>query len=350
MNFSTQVPTHPQGFAVFPGQGSQHVGMAKDLYEQFQTAREVFEEASDSIKIDLKKLCFEGPDSELILTENTQPALLTASVAAFRVAQKELEFRPAAVAGHSLGEYSALVAIGCLELGTAVKWVRERGAAMQKAVPAGEGSMAAILGLEDALIETLCARASERASEKGTPSIVEPANFNAPGQVVIAGSTAAVQEAVALIKAGGDFAGGKAIPLQVSAPFHCRLMKPAREKMAEIFSKLGPQERPKQLSLPYVANRTGRLNQESELVLDFLIDQVDHPVLWKQSIQYLLAADFNAAIEFGPGKVLSGLIKRIASSATTPCAITSLGDVPGLKTLETFLTDQRKSVIGVGPL
>ncbi len=357
MSFSTQVPTNPRLFAVFPGQGSQQVGMAKDLYEQFSIAREVFEEASDAIKTDLKKLCFEGPDSDLILTENTQPCLLTASVAAFRVAQKELDFRPAAVAGHSLGEYSALVAIGCLPLGTAVQWVRERGIAMQKAVPTGEGGMAAILGLEDSLIETLCHRAVEQAQKNRTPenhpaskAIAQPANFNAPGQVVIAGSADAIGEAIQLIKAGGEFAGGKAIPLAVSAPFHCQMMKPAREKMAEIFSKLSSTQRPKSLSVPYVPNRTGRLNQEPEMILDFLVEQVDHPVLWKQSIQYLLAADFNAAVEFGPGKVLSGLIKRIASTAERPCAQASLGDSKAIKTLETFLVEQMKSTEGELPL
>ncbi len=342
MSFSTQLPTHPQLFAVFPGQGSQQVGMAKDLYEQFAVAREVFEEASDAIRVDLKKLCFEGPDSDLTLTENTQPCLLTASVAAFRVAQKELEFKPAAVAGHSLGEYSALVAIGCLDLGTAAQWVRERGLAMQKAVPPGEGGMAAILGLEDSLIDTLCAQAKEKAQG----ATIAPANFNAPGQVVIAGSADAIQQAIALIKAGGEFSGGKAIPLQVSAPFHCELMKPARERMAEIFSKMHSAQRPRSLVVPYVANRTGRINQEHDLVLDFLIEQVDHPVLWKQSIQYLLAANFKAAVEFGPGKVLSGLIKRIASVAERPCALTSMGDSKTLQTLETFLTDQRKSPAG----
>ncbi len=355
MSTATQLPTSPQLFAVFPGQGSQHVGMGKDLYEQFAVAREVFEEASDAIRIDLKKLCFEGPESDLILTENTQPCLLTASVAAFRVAQKELEFRPAAVAGHSLGEYSALVAVGCLDLGTAAQWVRERGIAMQKAVPAGQGGMAAILGLDDSLIDSLCARATENAiqaraagseTETTVSATVSPANFNAPGQIVIAGSADAIQQAVALIKAGGDFAGGKAIPLQVSAPFHCQLMKPARERMAELFTQASSTQRPKPLSIPYVANRTGRINQEPELVLDFLIEQVDHPVLWKQSIQYLLAADFNAAIEFGPGKVLSGLIKRIASVAERTCALTSVGDSKAVAALEGFLAQHRKTSEG----
>src|SRR4051794_38588782 len=182
--------------AVFPGQGSQHVGMAKDLYENFALVREIFEEASDSISVDLKKLCFDGPESDLKLTENTQPCLLTASVAAFRVAEREFNFIPGAVAGHSLGEYSALVAMGCLDLGLATRWVRERGAAMQQAVPAGEGTMAAILGMDDAVIDTLCKKATALAQEKrqkgeqsdiSVPALVEPANYNAPGQVVIAG-------------------------------------------------------------------------------------------------------------------------------------------------------------------
>ncbi len=350
MSLSTQVPTHPGLFAVFPGQGSQQVGMAKDLYTQFAVAREAFEEASDAISVDLKKLCFDGPESDLTLTENTQPCLLTASVAAFRVAQKELDFKPAAVAGHSLGEYSALVAIDCLQLSAAVQWVRERGLAMQKAVPAGDGGMAAILGLEDSLVEALCARAVEQAERTRsaenlqTPkAIAEPANFNAPGQVVIAGSTDAIGEAIQLIKSGGEFAGGKAIPLAVSAPFHCQMMRPAREKMAEIFSNLHLTQRPRPLVLPYVPNRTGRLNLAPELVLDFLVEQVDHPVLWKQSIQHLLGAHYHAAVEFGPGKVLSGLIKRIAATEGRPCSLTSVGDSKSVQSLEAFVSETQKA-------
>ncbi len=339
-------------FAVFPGQGSQTVGMAKDLYDSFPIVRQAFEEASDSIRLDLRKLCFEGPISELTLTENTQPCLLTASVATFRVAQKEFGFTPGAAAGHSLGEFSALVAMEVLNLGVAVQWVRERGAAMQKAVPPGEGGMAAILGLEDALIDQLCFQATAIAGQKrqiagadqySVGAMVEPANYNAPGQVVIAGSIDAIREATQLLKEGGPFAGGKAIPLQVSSPFHCRLMMPAREKLSELFSKATAAQRPTRLPYPYVPNRTGRLNHDADLVFELLVEQVDHPVLWKQSVESLIKADFHAAIEFGPGKVLTGLIKRISNQAGKPCILASVSDTSSIKTIETFLKEVEKA-------
>jgi [acyl-carrier-protein] S-malonyltransferase len=310
--------------ALFPGQGSQHVGMAKELLENFSVAREAFEEASDGSKLNLKKLCLDGPESDLTLTENTQPCLLTASVAAFRCAVKEFGFAPTAVAGHSLGEYSALVAAGALELGRAAGWVRARGAAMQQAVPPGQGTMAAVLGMggdEAAQISKLCEiatdtarrkRASGEAPELTVDAVVEPANFNAPGQIVIAGSVDAVGEAVALIKAGGEFAGAKAIPLSVSAPFHCRLMKPAREKMAELFSQASV---PAKLACSYVPNRTARLTQEAAVIYELLVEQIDHPVLWSQSVLGLLATDHLRFAEFGPGKVLTGLMKRISQKA-----------------------------------
>jgi [acyl-carrier-protein] S-malonyltransferase len=355
MSFLNKNSLDQSVFAVFPGQGSQHVGMAKDLYEQFSVARQVFEEASDAIRIDLKKLCFEDPNKELILTENTQPCLLTASVAAYRVAEKELDFKPGAVAGHSLGEYSALVAVGCLNLGTAAQWVRERGLAMQKAVPAGEGGMAAILGLDDSLIGRLCSQATELAqkaraakteSTSTVEAIVEPANFNAPGQIVIAGSSDGIQQAIDLMRAGGEFAGAKAIPLQVSAPFHCRLMQPARDRMADLFAKASSAQKPRLLKIPYVPNRTGRLSHELELVLDLLIEQVDHPVLWKQSIEGLLQHPFRAAVEFGPGKVLNGLIKRIASQKSHSCTLSSMSDSSSIKNLETLFKELETSERG----
>ncbi len=339
--------------ALFPGQGSQHVGMAKDLYTQFALAREIFEEASDAIGVKLSRLCFEGPDSDLTLTENTQPCLLVASVAAFRVAQKETGYTPAFVAGHSLGEYSALVAAGSLSLPTATRWVKERGKAMQQAVPAGQGTMAAILGLEDELVRKLCLAATESAKSKRargeTPpaltdlngeltveAVVEPANFNAPGQVVIAGSTDAVAEAVAMIKAGGDFPGGKAIPLSVSAPFHCRLMAPARDRMAELFTLATAENRPQPLLCPYVPNRTARPTRETGLVFEMLVEQVDHPVLWKQTIENLLSSGITAAVEFGPGKVLQGLVKRIAQPLGKVPPLLPMGESSHLKGLESL--------------
>jgi len=331
--------------ALFPGQGAQSVGMGKELCENFAVAREVFEEASDAISKDLKKLCFEGPDADLTLTENTQPSLVTVSVAAFRVATRELGFQPAVVAGHSLGEYSALVAAGALPLASAVRWVRERGAAMQKAVPAGEGSMAAVMG-GDEWIEALCEKATASAKLKragATDSeaaltvepIVQPANFNAPGQIVIAGSADAVAEAVAMIKTDPQFAGGKAIPLNVSAPFHCRLMAPARDRMAQLFSQVSGAEKPVRLDCPYVPNRTARLTREPGVIFELLVEQVDHPVLWKQSMASMLENGFEVGVEFGPGKVLQGLAKRISQAAGKPCTLHGMGDLAGLKNLET---------------
>jgi [acyl-carrier-protein] S-malonyltransferase len=324
--------------AFFPGQGAQHVGMAKELFENFKLVREIFEEASDATKLNLKKLCFDGPDSDLALTENTQPALLTASVAAFRVAETEKGFTPAAVAGHSLGEYSALVAAGAFPLASAARWVRERGRAMQIAVPAGLGGMAAILSVEDSVIEELCKAAVVAAKTKRSDSnegssvacVLSPANFNAPGQTVIAGAADAVAEAVALLKAGTDFKG-KAIPLAVSAPFHCALMEPARAKMAELFSAASAAETPKTLRFPYIPNRTAKLTTEASVVFELLVEQVDHPVLWRQSVSMLIERGFDRAVEFGPGKVLQGLAKRIAS-AHSGAAFACTG-VSDLKTL-----------------
>ncbi len=331
--------------ALFPGQGAQSVGMGKELCENFAVARDVFEEASDAISKDLRKLCFEGPDADLTLTENTQPSLVAVSVAAFRVATRELGFQPAVVAGHSLGEYSALVAAGAMPLASAVRWVRERGAAMQKAVPAGEGSMAAVMG-GDEWIEALCekATASSRLKRAGATDsetaltvepIVQPANFNAPGQIVIAGSADAVAEAVAMIKTDPQFAGGKAIPLNVSAPFHCRLMAPARDRMAQLFSQATGAEKPTRLDCPYVPNRTARMTREPGVIFELLVEQVDHPVLWKQSMASMLENGFELGVEFGPGKVLQGLAKRISQSAGKPCSLHGMGDLAGLKNLET---------------
>ena len=336
--------------ALFPGQGSQHVGMAKDLFDNFKSVREIFEEASDAAHVNLKKLCFDGPESDLVLTENTQPCLLTASYAAFRVAQEEAGFKPNVVAGHSLGEYTALVASGALPLSSAVRWVKERGAAMQRAVPPGQGTMAAIMGLEDDAISTLCEAATVQAKEKrsalpkdeipSVEAIVQAANYNAPGQIVIAGSIDGIQEAIALVKSGDErFKGGKAIQLQVSAPFHCKLMLAARNRMAEIFATASSHERPSasNIQCAYIPNRTARLTREPGVVFDLLIEQVDHPVLWKQSISNMMREGFTQAVEFGPGKVLQGLGKRISAQVGQPLNMVGVNDSTTLKSLETFL-------------
>ncbi|MCM0605628.1 MAG: ACP S-malonyltransferase [Xanthomonadaceae bacterium] len=282
--------------------------MGKSFYENFPLARAVFEEGSDSCSVDFKKLCFEGPESDLTLTENLQPSLLLTSVAAFRVAEKELEFTPQVCAGHSLGEYSALVASGAITLWDAARLVRARGQAMQKAVPEGLGKMAALLGGNDEQVAKLCADATATAiknhPESELPQIVEPANFNAPGQIVISGTKEAVEIATAMAK---DLRI-KALPLNVSAPFHCKLMKPARDSMNELLQKTKISD----LKNAYIPNRTARISRESENIASLLSEQIDHVVLWKQSMLTALSSGHTQFIEFGSGNVLSGLMKRIA--------------------------------------
>ncbi len=329
--------------AFFPGQGSQHVGMGKDLFDNFKIVKELFEEASDAVSLNLKKLCFDGSESDLMLTENTQPALLVTSVAAFRVAESERGYSPFAVAGHSLGEYSALVAAGAFPLASAAKWVRERGRSMQVAVPSGQGGMAAVLNVDDTKIEELCkaalivaktkrhaAHAGGEKSDITVECVLSPANFNAPGQTVIAGAADAVSEAIALLRVGDEFKG-KAIPLAVSAPFHCALMAPARERMKEVFSMASKAEKPRALRFPYIPNRTAKLTSEASLVFDLLVEQIDHSVLWRQTVTMLIERGFVSSVEFGPGKVLQGLAKRI-SSAHTGVTFTCAG-VSDVKTL-----------------
>lgn len=311
-----------QFFAVFPGQGSQHPGMGKSLFENFSSAREVFEEASEALKLDLKKLCFEGSEADLKLTENTQPCLLTVSVASYRTLAKEFGFSPAVAAGHSLGEYSALVSIGALPLTEAVQWVRFRGQAMQRAVPAGEGAMAAVLGLEDEKVELLCSKSG-----------AEAVNYNAPGQLVIAGSKKSVDAALAML-AEPDFKGGKGIPLPVSAPFHSSLMKPARDEMEKLFKSSSV--KPVKPLCPYIPNRTARATQEAGVIFDLLIDQVDHAVLWKQSMNHILK-ECTLGLEIGAGKVLQGLTKRISKDVGVTAEVHAVGDLDTVKATEAFL-------------
>lgn len=334
--------------ALFPGQGSQHIGMVKELYDNFSIARDTFEESSDAIHKNLKRLCFDGPESDLMLTENTQPSLLTASITAFRVAANEFGFTPTVAAGHSLGEYSALVAIGCFHLATAARWVNERGKAMQTATPSGQGTMAAIIGLDDDQIEKLCLQSTDIARENrdlGENSnftvepIVQPANYNAPGQTVISGSLDGIQAAEALIK-NGDFSNGKFIPLSVSAAFHSKLMAPAREKMQTVFADAKSDEMPRFFTCPYVPNRTARTSKEPGLVFDLLIEQIDRPVLWRQSISHLLQLGHTQGIEFGPGKVLQGLCKRIAKNDKHEFTVQTLGTLEDLKSIEALLKNR----------
>jgi len=284
---------------LFPGQGSQYPGMGHDLAAHFPAAAAVFSAADGALGEPLSQLCFEGPEDRLKLTANTQPAILAVSIAAARVlAEQGIE--PAYVAGHSLGEYSALVAAAGMDFKDAVKVVRRRGELMQEAVPEGVGAMAAILGMEPAAVTTLCADAAQG-------QVCSPANFNAPGQVVIAGHRAAVERASAL--AAGR--GGKSIPLAVSAPFHCALMAPAQETLQwDLWNTLFCE-----LSMPLVTNVDAELIEGAEEARDSLIRQVTAPVQWERSMRELLSRGVTHFVEVGPGRVLAGLLKRIERSA-----------------------------------
>lgn len=285
---------------LFPGQGSQAVGMGHELQARFGEARAVFAEADDALGFSLSRLCFEGPIEELTLTENAQPALVTVSTAVVRVLEATLDLRPDIVAGHSLGEFSALVAAGALGFADAVRVVRERGRAMQAAVPAGEGKMAAILGLDLDQVRDVCAAAAAAEGD-----VVSPANLNGGGQIVIAGSAAAVDRAMAVAKERG---ARRALPLNVSAPFHCALMQPAADRLAEVLADvpLAP------LRCPVVSNVEAAAYSDSARTKDLLVRQVTSPVRWEESIRAIAGAGCSSAIEAGPGKVLAGLVKRIA--------------------------------------
>jgi [acyl-carrier-protein] S-malonyltransferase len=282
---------------VFPGQGSQAPGMGKDLAEKFAVARQVFEEADDALGFAISRLCFDGPAEQLQLTENTQPAILTVSVAAFRAMQEAGVAAPAFVAGHSLGEYSALVASGALSLSDAVRTVRARGRYMQEAVPVGTGAMAAVMGAELDAIERICAEAQQ-------DQVCSIANFNSPGQAVIAGNTEAVDRAIQLLSGVAK----KLKKLEVSAPFHCALMKPAQDRLAPDLAKLSFNEP----AMPVVTNVDARVTTAPDELRDALVRQVSAPVRWVDSIQLLVEQGVDTFIEAGPGKVLSGLIRRIA--------------------------------------
>lgn len=315
--------------ALFPGQGSQSVGMGRFLFDNFQEAREAFEEASDTLKLDFKKLCFEGPESDLQLTENTQPALLLVSTATYRVVKATVGVEIQAGAGHSVGEYAAVVAAGSIGFSDALRAVRVRGQAMQKAVPVGQGGMVAVMGLTEPQIEFLCKWSQENSGLKP----IEPANFNAPGQVVISGSQALIDWMKANVKAdifAPETPRLKMIPLSVSAPFHCSLMKPAEEEMRRVLT-----DTPfAQAAWPVVQNVTAEATQDGTTLRENLIRQVSGAVRWTQCMGRLKAMGITRMIEFGSGKVLAGLAKKIDSEAPTPFNINTLDD---LKNLEQFL-------------
>jgi [acyl-carrier-protein] S-malonyltransferase len=283
---------------IFPGQGAQFPGMGKDLFENFSVAKKVFAEANEALDFDLSGLCFDGSEDDLKLTRNTQPAILTMSVAALRVVESETGLRPSFAAGHSLGEYSALVCSGAIDFAAAVKTVRLRGTFMQEAVPVGVGAMAAILSAEaDALVE-ICAEAAQG-------EVVAPANYNSPGQIVIAGHVSAVHRAIEIAKGKGY---RKAMLLPVSAPFHCSLMQPAADRLKTVLSGLSYQK----MLLPVVTNVEARANDDHTRVQELLVSQVCAPVLWEQSVNAMIQSGVTRFVEIGPGKVLSGLVKRIS--------------------------------------
>lgn len=281
---------------VFPGQGSQYVGMGKEFASEYTQAQEIFENANKKLGISLSNLCFNGPEEELRLTSNTQPAILTVSVAILKVLETE-GIKANYVAGHSLGEYSALVAAGALQFNDAVWLVRQRGTFMQEAVPPGEGTMAAILGLELEQLEALCQEAS-------IVGVVEPANYNSPGQIVIAGATPAVEKAMELSK---KYGAKRAMRLAVSGPFHSSLLQPASLRLAEALQQIQLQD----AAIPVVANISAEVELDAAVIRDNLIRQVSGAVKWQQSVEKLITLGVNTFVEIGPGKVLNGLIKKI---------------------------------------
>lgn len=295
--------------ALFPGQGSQSVGMGRFLYDNFKSAKVSFEEASDTLKQDFKKLCFEGPDSDLALTENTQPALLLVSKVTFDAVQEVAGTKFSAAAGHSIGEYAAFTTSGVLNFSDALRAVRQRGQAMQKAVPVGEGAMLAVLGLDDEDVIAMCAWAEKQSGLKP----IEPANFNSPGQVVVSGSAklaAWIRENAKpeLFMAPGKTAGRmKLIPLNVSAPFHCSMMKPAEEKMREVLTATNFSR----ANWPIVQNFTAEATQDPATLREQIIRQVSGAVRWTQCMQNLKKSGATQFIEMGSGKVLAGLAKKI---------------------------------------
>jgi [acyl-carrier-protein] S-malonyltransferase len=297
---------------MFPGQGSQAVGMGKALADAFDVCRQTFAEADEALGEPLSRLIFEGPEDQLRLTENTQPAILTVSVAAWRLLQSR-GYEPSFVAGHSLGEYSANVCAGTITFADAVRTVRRRGRYMQEAVPVGQGAMAAVMGLDAALVAQACAEAAEG-------EVVSPANMNMPGQVVIAGATAAVARAGEKAKALG---AKRVVPLPVSAPFHCALMKPAEDRLAPELRAL-PACAPR---VPVVANVDAEPKRDAASAIEALVRQVSSPVRWEDVVRRLASEGVRKYVEVGPGTVLCGLVRKIDREL----AIASVEDPAGLE-------------------
>lgn len=298
---------------LFPGQGSQKVGMGRDLAEAHQEAREIFARADEALGFSLSKLCFEGPEEKLRLTAYTQPAILTTSIALY-TAFSEGGIVPDLVAGHSLGEYSALVAAGSLNFADAVRIVHQRGNFMEEAVPAGKGAMSAVMGLDRDTLERVCREVSREGR------VVEPANLNAPGQIVISGHKEAVEEAGERARQAG---ARRVVPLAVSGPFHSSLMKPAAERLSEVLADVTVSD----ASVPVVANVSARPVTDARTIRQSLIDQVASPVLWEDSVRWMMEQGVDTFVEIGPGNVLTGLVKKINRRVNA----LSVQDVPSLE-------------------
>ncbi|MFD1952711.1 ACP S-malonyltransferase [Paenibacillus thailandensis] len=287
---------------VFPGQGAQAVGMGKDVYDAVEASRSVFERADEVLGFKLSDIIFGGPDETLKQTVNTQPALLTVSAALLKALEGK-GLRPDYVAGHSLGEYSALVAAGSLSFEDAVKTVRARGEFMEQAVPGGQGAMAAVLGAEREALASLCAAVSS----EGASHTVELANVNCPGQIVVSGAAAGVQ---AIVERGKEAGAKRVVPLEVSGPFHSSLMKPAAEKLAEVLKGVTVHD----AAVPVVANVTARPVTDASEIRGLLVEQVYSPVLWEDTVRYLIEQGVDTFVEIGSGTVLAGLIKKVDKS------------------------------------
>lgn len=306
--------------ALFPGQGSQHPGMGRFLYDEFTLTKRLFEEASDVLSINFKKLCFDGAESDLAMTENTQPCLLLVSTAGFQVLKTEFGFAPKVAAGHSVGEYAAVVAAEAMSFTDGMIAVRKRGQAMQEAVPLGRGGMSAVMGLEPKQVFELCAWAEKETGD--TP--VSPANINAPGQIVISGKKTILDWIATNYKA--EMFGGarvKFIPLKVSAPFHCAMMKPAEMVMADVLKSMPFS----QAKFPVVQNVNAEPESSPKTLVENLVKQVTAPVRWIECVQKIQHMGGDKAIEIGSGKVIAGLVKKIAGDTLPVSNINSLEEL-----------------------